>query len=528
MTGGCGYVKGMEDTVTISVQEYEALRATAALVDNLQLTMAALKDQLEWCRRQIFGQKSERLIGLPDNLPELPDFEMPEADEPEPETIEIPKHTRKKRVTGEFTIDYPDDLERVEQLVDVPKAERTLPDGTPMKKIGEDRSEKLAFRPGEYYIKEFVRPKYVDPNHPKTGVVQEPMPSSIIEGGKLDTSFLAHIIVEKFAFHMPLYRIAEKLLGRDISITRQTLSQAIKACGQAILPLYYLMIERTLAQGVIFTDDTPVKLQRPGKCKEARIWTYIGGMPNAPPYHIYQFTIDRRHCRAEEFLKNFEGTLHADAYAAYEKMHNDPTIAISWAACWAHARRKFEQSLTGAKSDPALWIMQQMRYLFMYERVAWARSPEERLRIRQKYERPIVDKIFNRFIEEIKSGTLLPKSKLATAIGYMQCRPDNFRLYLDDPNLRMDNNVSERGLRKLVIGRKNWLFIGSEAAGEAMAALLSMVQTCRAMGIKPQEYLEYIFNYLLDHPAARLEELLPDQWKKIKDEQAAKKAAQSK
>ena len=519
----------MEDTVTISVQEYEALKATATLVDGLQAAMAAMKEQLEWCKRQIFGQKSERLIDLPNDVPEIPGFEMPEADEPEPENIEVPKHTRKKRKsTGEFTIDYPDDLERVEQLVDVPEAERTLPDGTLMKRIGEDRSEKLAFRPGEYYIKEFVQPKYVDPNHPKTGVIQEPMPPAIIEGGKLDISFLAHIIIEKFVFHMPLYRIAEKLLNRDIRITRQTLSQAVKACGQGILPLYRLMIQRTLAQGVIFTDDTPVKLQRPGKCKEARIWTYIGGMPNAPPYHIYQFTIDRRHCHPTEFLNDFRGTLHADAYAAYEKLAKDQTNDIAWAACWAHARRKFEQALTGAESDPALWVMQQMRYLFMYERIAWARSSEERRHIRQKHERPIVDKIFQRFTKEVKSGTLLPKSKLAEAIGYMQCRPDNFRLYLDDSNLRMDNNVSERGIRKLVIGRKNWNFIGSEAAGEAMAALLSLVQTCRAMNIKPQEYLEDIFGRILDHPAGRLEELLPDQWKKIKDEQAAKKAAQSK
>jgi transposase len=526
-----GYFIGMEDTVTISVQEYEA---TQKLVGELQATVVDLKNQLEWCKRQIFGQKSERLIDLPGNVPELPDFEMPKPDEPVPETVEVPKHSRKKKKgKGKYTVEIPDDLERVEVPVDVPEPERTLPDGTLLTKIGEDRSEKLAFRPGEYYMKVFVRPKYADPNDSKLGVVQESMPASIIERSKFDVSFIAHVIVEKFAFHMPLYRIVEKLQGRDIRLTRQTLSQLIRETGLAILPLFRLMVERTLAQGVIFTDDTPVKLQARGKCREARIWAYIGGLPNAPPYHIYQFTTDRSYRHPTKFLDDFEGVLHADAFGAYEKLHEDESNDIAWAACWAHARRYFEKALTGAKSDTALWVMQRMRYLFMYERVAWAgidteeeTAAQRRLRIRDERERPIVDAIFQRFVEEVKSTSLLPQSKLAKAIGYMQCREESFRLYLSNPDLRMDNNTAERALRKLTIGRKNWMFIGSEKAGEAMAALLSFTQTCRAMGINPQEYLEYIFSCILDYPPDRLEELLPDQWKRRKDE--GKETAQSK
>ena len=526
----------MEATVTIPIEEFEALKAAVKLVGDLQGVVQALQgklaaatDQLEWFKRQVFGQKSERLIDLPGDIPDLPEFEMPEATEPKPETIEIPKHTRKKRPKGSDSIEIPDDLEREEVLVDIPEAERTLPDGTPLKRIGEERSEKLAFRPSEYYVKVYVIPKYVDPNDPKAGVIQESMPPSIIERSLFHVSFIAHVIVEKFAYHMPLYRIVEKLRGRDIRVSRQTLSQLVKATGQAILPLFHLMVERTLAQGVIFTDDTPVKLQARGKCKEARIWTYVGGMPNAPPYHIYQFTTDRGHCHPTQFLSNFEGILHADAFGAYEKLHNDPANHIAWAACWAHARRKFEKALTGTEADFSLWVMRQMRYLFMFERIAWAcedtegqTAAQQRLHIRQKHERPIVDKVFARFHDEIKRQDLLPASKLAGAIGYMQSREANFRLYLSDPNLRVDNNTSERALRKLVIGRKNWTFIGSVKAGEAMAALLSLVQTCRAMGIKPQEYLEDIFARILDHPASRLEELLPDQWKKARDEEAAR------
>ncbi|OVE81490.1 hypothetical protein BVY04_03095 [bacterium M21] len=508
----------MESPVTIESKDPEELQAA---LNKATAQIAHLQDQLAWFRRQVFGRKSERLIDFPQDFPMIPGFDLPEPKEEapsKPETEKPPK-PKKKRQKGSCTVDIPDDLERVEELVDVPESERTMPDGTKLSKIGEDRSEKLAFRPGEYYVKVYIRPKYAHPTDSKVGVLQEPMPSAIVEGSKFDLSFLAHIIIQKFVFHMPLYRIVEKLLSRDIRVTRQVLSQLIKNCGQNILPLYNLMVERTLAQGVIYTDDSPVSLLQQEKCKEARIWVYIGGLPNAPPYHIYQFTTGRSYSHPKKFLENFEGTLHADAFGAYEQLHNDVEKNISWAACWAHARRDFEKALTGAEDDTALWVMRQMRYLFMFERVAWARSPQERLRIRQEYELPIVEKIFRRFTQELTSRTLLPKSNLAKAIGYMQSRPENFRLYLDDPNLRMDNNTSERAIRKLTIGRKNWMFIGSEAAGESMAALFSIVQTCRAMGIKPQEYLEDIFRRLQDHPASRLEELLPDQWLKARGDE---------
>ena len=239
--------------------------------------------------------------------------------------------------------------------------------------------------------------------------------------------------------------------------------------------------------------------------------------------HIYQFKTDRSHRHPTEFLIDFKGTLHADAFAAYEKLDKDETNEITWAACWAHARRKFENALTGTDSDTALWVMRQMRYLFLFERIAWKHKPDKRLRIRHEHELPIVDNIFTRFRDEIKRSDLLPASKLANAIGYMQCRQQNFRNYLHNPDLRMDNNTSERGLRKLTIGRKNWMFVGSEKAGESMAALLSLVQTCRAMDIKPQEYLEDLFNRLLDHPAKRLEELLPDHWKHLRQPVSAQK-----
>jgi len=512
----------MQQATDNLVLENGALRAENA---ELRGELSHLRDQLAWFQRQVFGRKSERITDLPGTTELLPGFALPEPPPPpEEEPKPVAAHTRRRsRRSGSCTLELPDSLERVERLMDVPESERALADGTSLARIGEDRSEKLAYRAAEYYVLVTVRPKYALPGEPGLGVVQEPMPGSIVEGSKFDTSFLAHLVEEKFAFHMPLYRIEEKLAGRGIRVTRQALAGVLATCGERVDPLFRLMVERTLGQGCIFTDDTPVKLQDKGKCREARVWTYVGGLPNAPPYHIYQFSEDRGHRHPLEFLKDFAGTIHADAFAAYEKLHADPDRPIQWAACWAHARRKFENAWNGTE-DLCAWVLRRMRYLFLYERVAWAPGPEERLRIRTERETPVVAEIFRRLREALRAPGLLPKSKTAEAISYMLSREANFTLYLADPNLRMDNNPAERSLRKLTIGRKNWLFVGSPRAGDSMAALLSLVQTCRAMDIRPWEYLTDLFGRLLDHPACRLEELLPDQWKAARD--AARQAAQ--
>lgn len=505
---------GMEDTVIIPKIEYEALRALGDTTAQLQARIADLQAQLEWCKRQIFGQKSERVIDLPGEFPLLPGLDF--ADRAPVETpVTVPSHQRRKTSRkGQCGVELPDDLERVEVIIEVPEAERTLADGTVLLPIGEDRSVKLAFREREYYALETVRIKYAHPRDAQFGVLQEPMPPCIIEGSKFDASFMAHLVVEKFVYHLPLYRIHEKLGVRGIGVSRQVLSQLLRNLGERVLPLFSLMVERLLAGGCIFTDDTTIKLQRPGKCREARIWVYINALPNAPPYHVYQFTEDRSYRHPKAFLADFEGTLHADAFGAYEELDADANVPILWAACWAHARRNFENAQS---SDAPLrhWMLQRIRYLFLYERVAWTRTAAERLAIRQEREAPIVDDIYARLRAEVAGGDLLPKSQLAKAIGYLLKRETNFRRYLEDANLHLDNNTSERGIRKLTIGRKNWMFVGSPAAGESMAALLSLVQTCRAMNINPQTYLEDVFRRMLDHPANRLEEFLPDRWQEL-------------
>lgn len=482
------------------------------LIQTSQIT--SLQNQVDWFKRQVFGQKSERFVDVPSPDELLPGFQVPVETKEVQETA-IPSHIRKSVKNKEkFKVEIPENLPKETVYKDIPEDKKIdKKTGEMLVKIGEEKQEKLAYKPGSYFIKEFVYPKYALKSNALFGVKQAASEESIIEGSKFDTSFMAHIAVEKFCFHMPIYRVREKLALEGIKIADQTLCGLLINLGQKVQVLVKEMKKSLFEQEVIFTDDTPIEMivNGLGKTKEGRMWGYIGNKPGAPPYHLYEFSANRCEIWPLKYLENFKGIIHADAYSAYEKIGNKN--GITWAACWAHGRRKFENS-TSMDERFRISILVLIQNLFRYEKVAWNRSEEERLKIREEKEKPIVDKIFSLFKEKIRSNTLLPASDLTKAIGYMQSREENFRAYLSNPFARMDNNTAERGVRKLVIGRKNWLFVGSPRSGEAMANLFSLVQSCRAMQVNPQEYLEDVFKRLLSHPHKNLRELLPDQWKK--------------
>jgi transposase len=475
----------------------------------LEADLADANRKLAWFNRQVFGQKSERCVDLDPKQGEL-DLGLDEG-EAKTEEMTVPAHKRRKkrRSTGEDAISWPEDLPVEEEILDVPEAERIDPlTGETMEVIGEDVVDKLARRPGACFIKRTRRLKRANPKNPKAGVVQAPARSSLLLGGKLDESFLAWICTEKFGFHQPLYRIGEKLKLEGVEISRQTLSRTVMLAAEKIVPLFEEMKRRTLASDCLHVDETPLKMQQKKKCKQCYVWLYLAADANAPPYHVYDFCDDRSQRHPRGFLKNFDGTIHADAWSGYVAM--DKEGLLTWSACWAHARRKFENASDG---DPKLraFVMRRIKLLFMLERRAWSRStPELRLKTRTILEKPLVEDLFQHVLDARKN--LLPRSSLAGACDYLLSYRKNFECYLEDPNLRMDNNPAERGLRKLVLGRKNWIFVGSPKAGRTMAAMLSLVQTCRAMGINPIEYLDDVFRRILDHNSQALYELLPDQW----------------
>lgn len=498
--------------LTITLEQHN--KEIVQLRTEMSTEIDRLKEQLEWFRKQIFGQRSEKYVDDPKGQQLL--FDIFGGLEPAPENQKkqiIPAHERAKpKRDGKDKISIPDNLPVERHVLDIPEAEKVCTEtGEPLVKIGEEITRKLAHKPGSYFIKEIVRPKYALPKNSEGGILVASLPEGLLNRCQADESLLADILVKKFADHLPLYRQAEMLAREHIFISRQILSQWVLRCGIALKPLYEEMARLVIQSGNVFMDESPVSMLDPGKGKvhQAYMWVLVGGKGKNPPYRVYNFRTDRVHNNAVEILLGYTGVLHSDKYGAYEALANKKQFI--WCPCWAHIRRKFIEAESG---DPELrkLVLRLIRYLYMLERVAWARSEEERLRIRREKEVPIIDRLIHLIKDKLANGKILPKSNLRKALGYFCSLIPHLKNYLNHAWAHLDNNVAERAVRPLALGRKNWLFVGNEIGGEAAAVILSLVQTCRALGVNPREYLEDVMRRLMGHTANKLHELLPDQW----------------
>ena len=478
--------------------------------------LSEIQAHYDWLKRQVFGQKSERFIPQAELIPDLFGLENPDVELKE---TEIAPHTRKSKEKKEsVAVSFADSVPRIQNVIEVPEDERICPiTGKVMPEIGADTKEELFCTPAKFHILETIRKKYASPDAPEAGVKQVKAEPKLLRGSKFHESCLAYIITQKFAYHIPLNRLIEQLQLKGITVSSQTMSGLVLNLGEKLKPLVDLMEKHTFRQKYLFTDDTSVKMLQKGKgcTKQTHIWTYTAAKPGKPGYMIYKFSHGRGHDVPIEHLKDFKGFIHADAFGGYEKLEDDPKSDINWAACWAHARRKFEPyAETNSCAKTAMTIMAE---LAVNERTAWASDSKERITIRDSKQRPLVDQLFERLKEVANDVSSVPLKKIREAINYMLKREPTFRYFLDDANLRMENNTAERALRKFVIGRKNWMFFGSEKGGEAASVLMSLVQTCRNMGIDPQIYLEDIFRQLPILPDGKLVELLPDRWLKTQN-----------
>lgn len=476
-----------------------------------------LEEQLAWFKRQIFGQRSERVTADLNNQQLMLEGLENIQTNAEEQKKTVPAHTRRKpNRNGQDKITLPPDLTVKTTIIDIPQEQKVCQEtGQPLVQIGVEVSHKLAHEPGSYYIKEIIRPKYANQKKEETGIITAELPDSLLPKCRADESLLAEIITKKFADHLPLYRIAEGMEREGIKISRKLLSQWVVKCGMALKPLYHEMLKHILSSQNIFIDESPVKLWEPGKCKQAYMWVVVGGSQSDPPYRVYEFKHNRCHDNVLDLLKDYHGGLHSDKYAAYQKLAEKKLI--TWFPCWSHIRRKFFEAEAG---DPTFrnWVLRKIKYLFMLERIAWARSSEERLKIRQEKEAPIIDELIHKIKDKLTNGKILPKSKLREALGYFCGLIPYLKNYTQHAFARLDNNVAERAIRPLTIGRKNWLFFGSPDGGEAGAVLFSLVQTCRGLGINPREYLEDIMRRIMGHNSQKIYELLPDEWLKSRNQ----------
>ncbi len=475
---------------------------------------AFLKEQIKQLKKMIFGAKSERFVDNPDAL-YLPGLEPGKDEIPVEDIISVPAHEKRKaKSTPLNKITYPDELPVETTVIDLKEEEKVdTATGAPLVRIGEEVTKRLAVKPSQFFVKQIIRFKYAVQSNPDEGIKIAELPDTILNRPACDESLIADVVVKKFCDHLPLYRQSEMFTRQKIYISRQTLSGYVNKMGEALIPLYSLMQEAVFASGNIFVDETPVDELAPGKGKtnQGYVVTVAGGQSLDPPNRTYIYFPDRKHANFNKLLNGYKGVLHSDKYGAYEQLA--ARKSLTWCPCWAHIRRKF---IDAEGADPSLKAanLKLIQQIFKIEEEAALLSELERVELRKAKAEPIIDELLKQATEQITK--VLPKSKIREALGYLLNLKPYLKNYMIHPMARLDNNVAERALRPVAIGRKNWLFVGNEASGQNTAILLSFAQTCRALKINPHEYFEDVFRRIQSHRFNKLYELLPENWKKTR------------
>jgi transposase len=351
------------------------------------------------------------------------------------------------------------------------------------------------------------------PLDPGVVVIAAPKPVMPIAKGLPGPGLLAHLIVSKYVDHLPLHRMERVYQRQGLFLHRSTLCDWMAACANLLRPLYDLMVSVVMQSRALHTDDTTVKMQEllTHLLRTARLWVYLGDAGH--PYNVFDFTINRKRDGPQQFLANYQGYLHADAFSGYDGLYlPDPRTAaarIIEVACNAHARRKFYE----ARGSDALRSHQALAYyrqLYELERQAKDFSDEQRLRMRQELSLPILEQFHQWLLAQ--RPEVLPKSPMGEAISYALNNWEALRRYTEAGFLAIDNNVAEREMKRIAIGRKNWLSIGSPRGGRTAAVLFSFTSTCQRLGVEPWAYLQDVLTRLPTTPASQLGNMLPDHW----------------
>ena len=424
--------------------------------------------------------------------------------DPEPKTRAKPKKKHRGRCP------LPDHLERHSILVDIPDDEKIDPiTGKPLRMIRIEKTEKLDIIPTRLRVNVYERPVYALPDG--KGIVIADLPVFPIDKCKADNGYLADIAVKRFVDHQPYYRQAEGCKRDNIPLHRNHINNWMLRLGDDVLTgLYEVLTRDVLSHDYVGFDDSGIKLQvkGAGKLHSARMWICRAGI--GPPHVFFRFTLTKEKEEATALLGDFQGYAQADAYGGHDEvMGKDGIIEVG---CWAHAIRRFKDAVLSHPVD-APKLLELTSKLYDVEREAKSLTADERHVMRQKKSLPVINTLFEKF-NDLKLATL-PKSPLAEAVNYCLNQEQPLRRYLEDGRLSIDNNHVERGIRPLGIGRKNWLFAGSERGGRTAAVFMSLFASCRNMKINPWLYMKDILDRIVTHPHNQLKELLPGYWKPL-------------
>jgi len=492
-------------------------KTLATEVAELNTKIATLLHQLAILKAKNFGKSSEKI------KQQIDDIELM-LEEEESQVIEIDADDDEIVVTEDSPAvakgqakrkKLPEHLEHIDVVLN-PDPKCPSCGGEEFRQISVDSSETLEYIPSSFKVIRYSRPRCACVNCEK--IVQAYPASTTIAKGKAAPGLLAHILVQKYCDHLPFYRQSQIYEREGVELARSTMASWAGQCAELLTPLINELRKSVFSSPQIHGDDTPVRVLAPGlgKTKKGYIWSYVrDGRPHGdttPPAICYFYSADRLGIRPAEHLKGYSGVLHADAYAGYNKLYNNgepnSKATITEAACWAHTRRKFyEVTVANENANIAFNTLEEIRKIYKLEEKIKGRDPDQRKELRQEESKKLVDKLFTDWKKFYKG---LPKhSSTAKAIAYGLNNEEALKRFLDNGCIEIDNNAAERSMRSIALGRKNWLFAGSDKGGETAAAIYSLLETAKLNNINPWQYLAKVFSVIQDHNSTKIAELLP-------------------
>ncbi len=524
----------------VLVAQAEAAVSRALLSEDRAL-IAQLKLTIEKLKRERFGAKAERTSRLIDQMElQLEDLEASATED------ELAAETAAARTTTVAAFErkrpsrqpFPDHLPRERVVVPGPTA-CSCCGSSRLRKLGEDVTETLEVVPRQWKVVQTVREKFSCRDC--EAIDQAPAPFHVIPRGHVGPNLLAMVLFEKFGQHQPLNRQSERYAREGIDLGLSTLADHVGTATFVLAPLFRRLEAHVFGAERLHGDDTTVPVLAKGKTATGRIWTYVRDdrpfAGPAPPAAVFYYSRDRTAVHPTEHLARYQGLFQADAYSGYGALY-DPSRQpgpILEAGCWSHARRPFfvmadveaaarRKALSKGKVAPsvspiALDIVHRIDALFEIEREINGFTAEQRLAVRNERSRPLVDALNTVMVEQ--RARLSRGNDIAKAIDYMLKRWDVFTRFLDDGRVCLSNNAAERALRGIALGRKSWLFAGSDRGGQRAATMTSLIVTAKMNDVDPQAWLADVLARIAEHPSTQIDELLPWEWKKAQPSRSA-------
>jgi transposase len=496
-----------EQAATLRPDEIVAL-----LVEN-----ADLKRQLEWFKRQLFGRKSERRLREPDphqlSLRGMLTTPAAPADRPPPPTETVKAYQRRARFAAaadpcsDSELRFDASVPVQEIVLANPAVAELLPDAYEV--IGEKVTYRLAQRPGAYVLLKYVRPVI---KRKDTAVLTcPPAPPAVFEKSFADVSVIAGLLIDKFTYHLPLYRQHQRLVHAGIRLSRGTLTQWVQRAAELLEPIYHALLSSILQSQVLAMDETPIKAGRQGQGKlhTGYFWPIYGDQDEV----AFPFAASRAQAVVREALGNFCGILVTDGYIVYDRFVQTVNRLVH-AQCWSHTRRHF---VDAERAEPRLVAEALERIGAFYKEEASIRArgleAEAKLAHRGEYTKPLVEAFFTWLKQTVITKVLLPSNPFAQAARYALEREAALKVFLAYPNVPLDPNHLEREIRAIALGRRNWLFCWTEVGAQHVGIIQSLLASCRLQGVDPYVYLVDVLQRIDTHPAFDVHLLTPRLWK---------------